>query len=43
MLLPNLAAMVQNLQLQVKDLSTKLASVSLEKGNHCVMFGNAGF
>jgi FtsZ-binding cell division protein ZapB len=40
---PNLVASVQTLQLQVKELSTKLASVSLEKGNYCVRFGNAGF
>jgi hypothetical protein len=40
---PNLVQTVQNLQLQVKDLNTKLASVSLDKGNHCVRFGNAGF
>jgi hypothetical protein len=40
---PNLVQMVRNLQLQVKDLSTKFASVSAEKGNCCVRFGKAGF
>jgi hypothetical protein len=38
----NLVATVQNLQLQVKDLSTKLASVLLERGSYCVRFGNTG-
>jgi hypothetical protein len=40
---PNLVQTVQNLQLQVKDLSTKLARVYLEKGSSCVKFGNASF
>jgi hypothetical protein len=31
---PNLVQTVQNLQLQVKDLSTKLASLSAEKRNY---------
>jgi hypothetical protein len=34
---------VRDLQAQVKVLSAKLSSVSLDKGNHCVIFGNAGF
>jgi hypothetical protein len=41
--LPDLIATVQNLKMQMKELNSKLASVSLEKGNHCVRFGNVSF
>jgi hypothetical protein len=41
--LPDLVYTVKNLQTQVKDLSTKLAGVSKDKGSSCVRFGNAGF
>jgi hypothetical protein len=38
-----LADTVRSLQSQVKDLSTKLSSILLDSGNHCVRFGNTGF
>jgi hypothetical protein len=41
--LPDLIATFQILKMQMKDLNSKLASVALEKGKHCVRFGNAGF
>jgi hypothetical protein len=41
--MPELVSTVRNLQTQVKELSTKLAGVSKDKGNSCVRFGNAGF